>query len=725
MLKLLYAALCCAGWFSSYSVFAAMQSGPQPFSDAHYSRSLAAAPVGHEAATEGISLPPAHGAPQLLRRVIEIRALTQAQASSGIPVQITGVVTEDIPSPDFIIQDATAGIYVEGREVPGQVHPRLGDIVQVTGISGPGHFAPVILEQGLRIVGQGRLPQARLWSFEDIASGQEDSQWGAIRGIVRAVSVDRNSWKEPTLALVIASGGEQFEARVPLPANGSVPENWVDSSVQVEGVCGSIFNDRRQLLGILFYVPRLQFLHMEAPGPALPIPALMRFSPQQGAGHRVRVRGVVSYQQPGHTLFVQDGNEGLRVLSAERKPLDPGDIVDVIGFPTLGESQPVLEDAVYHRVGHTAAPQPVRVGANHLLDISLDGLLAQVEAELLAVNVNSGGKSLLLRSGQLVFSADLSGEGTAQFADLRRGSLLRVQGICLVRSGGLWKLPETVRLLVRERKDIQVLRSPSWWSQQATLWLLGITFSALVVAALGLVFLARKVREQMKVIREKARVSAVLEERHRIARELHDSLEQELTAITLHLDLATARFAERPEEARQALEMARRMSRRSMQEARRSVWDLRCEWLETGDLVSALRKTVQSNQQDSPTVELIFHGEPRRLETAAEMNLLRIGQEAMANAVRHAQANRIVMELDYRCDPVALTISDDGRGFQIPAGMAALSGHFGLLDMRERAQALGCSLHIESRPGRGTRIYVSSETHRRRGYVEATHSGSR
>jgi signal transduction histidine kinase len=217
--------------------------------------------------------------------------------------------------------------------------------------------------------------------------------------------------------------------------------------------------------------------------------------------------------------------------------------------------------------------------------------------------------------------------------------------------------------------------------------------------------LGRRLREQMAIMRQKLRTSAVLEDRNRIARELHDTLEQELAGITMQLDLAVDSFQRTPRVAQQALETARNMSRHSMVEARRSVWDLRCQMLEDGDLVSALAQIVEPLvPREHVQVDFKVQGSPVRLPEPVEMNLLRIGQEAVANAVKHGHARRVCIELIYAPTSVGLTVSDDGQGFA--ASQASPTGHFGLLDMRERAQSMGSQLNVESEPGRGTRIAV-------------------
>jgi signal transduction histidine kinase len=237
------------------------------------------------------------------------------------------------------------------------------------------------------------------------------------------------------------------------------------------------------------------------------------------------------------------------------------------------------------------------------------------------------------------------------------------------------------------------------------LWLLSITGGVLMAVLVWVVVLGRQLREQMAIIRQKLRSSAVLEERNRIARELHDTLEQELAGITMQLDLAADCFQQAPRVAQQALESARDMSRHSMIEARRSVWDLRCQLLESGDLVSALAQILEPLvPREHTKADFKVRGNPVRLPGPVEMNLLRIGQEAVANAVKHGRAENVSIELRYEPASVGLTVSDDGQGFA--AGQPSPTGHFGLLDMRERAQSMGSHLRVESEPGIGTRIAV-------------------
>ena len=666
-------------------------------------------------------LPPAAKSLPVLTHADQVRRLSPEQASLGYPVLIRGVITMDAPAPDFFIQDATAGIYVEGSVSPKYLH-LLSQFVEVEGVTGPGKFAPVIRETKFRVLGEGVLPKPQLFPFSELANGQQDSQWAQVRGIVRSAAVDRTSWREPALAMRIASEGGEFHVRVPI-AHEQDFSSWVDSEVLIEGVCGSLYNTNRQLTGILFYVPRLSFIKVEAPASEVPLSALLRFSPAEGTRHRVRVRGVVGYQQLGKALFLQSQGKGLRVLAQQSTPLEIGDLVEVLGFPAMGDSAPMIEDAAFHRLGHENVQQPLK------LDLAapweqFDGMVVTTDAKLLNRQAQPDGLRLMLQHGDMFFDADVAaGAAAERMLSIPLNSEVQLTGICLVRSGGLWQIPQSFRMLLRLPQDVVVLKTPSWWNTRHTLWVLGITGGVLLAVLVWVVVLGRRLHEQMAVIRQKRHSSAVLEERNRIARELHDTLEQELAGITMQLDLAVDCFQQAPGVAQHALETARNMSRHSMVEARRSVWDLRCQLLENGDLVTALTQIVEPLvPRERTKADFKIQGSPVRLPAPVEMNLLRIGQEAVANAVKHGRARHVSIELRFEPASVCLTVSDDGEGFA--AAQPSPTGHFGLLDMRERAQSMGSHLRVESESGHGTRIAVEVPLHPAEGIDEELKANS-
>lgn len=199
--------------------------------------------------------------------------------------------------------------------------------------------------------------------------------------------------------------------------------------------------------------------------------------------------------------------------------------------------------------------------------------------------------------------------------------------------------------------------------------------------------------------------SAVLQERNRIARDLHDTLAQGFTSVSMLLEAVRAKSRNAPEAALEHLDQARLLVRSSLAEARRAVRDLRSEMLVEGDLAAALEKIArQLTAGTNVQTEISITGTPQRVGETVEVTLLRVGQEALTNAIRHANPTSLRCRLEYRAHQVRLCVSDDGGGFIVGQDTKETSNGFGLAGMRERIDALGGQLSIESQIGTGTEV---------------------
>lgn len=205
---------------------------------------------------------------------------------------------------------------------------------------------------------------------------------------------------------------------------------------------------------------------------------------------------------------------------------------------------------------------------------------------------------------------------------------------------------------------------------------------------------------------EQAQQAAALEERHRLARDLHDSVTQSLFSMSLLAQVLPALWDVQPEEAKRSLDELRRLSREALAEMRALLFQLRPVALEEEGLVEALRRHIESLQRrDGPALAFAATGAEERLPLTLEEALFRVASEAVSNALKHAQAKEIAVALDIRDGTATLTVRDDGRGFDL-AKHQPQPGHLGLPGMRERVERIGGGLRIESAPGAGTTIAV-------------------
>jgi signal transduction histidine kinase len=214
-----------------------------------------------------------------------------------------------------------------------------------------------------------------------------------------------------------------------------------------------------------------------------------------------------------------------------------------------------------------------------------------------------------------------------------------------------------------------------------------------------------QLKATMQRLNEETRNSATLAERDRLAGEIHDSLQQGLSGLMLQLD-ATLKLPAVTGDVRSRLNVARNMVSFTRHEVQHAVWDMESPLLEGTELDDALRKIAALIDSGSARIEISVSGPSMPLPSATQHNLLRIAQEAITNAVRHAGPTTIHVCLEYRPGAVFLSVTDEGAGFDPNDVLERSIGHFGLRGLRGRAAKIGGELRIESSRGRGTLIEI-------------------
>lgn len=676
---------------------------------------------------------------QPLMSVAAIRHLTPEEAAGGLPVKISGVISYNCPARQLMfVQDETGGVYVRPRGLTPPLNEfPAGTLVEVEGITVPGLFAPYVDGPDknpirIRAVGQSALPEPLPVTQDQLGDTQNHSLWVEIGGVVRAVRMTGDNDAQATTALMIGPASARFTAMIyGAAARDPSLRDLVGAQVRLRGVYGTYFNERRQMVGMRLLVSSRREIVVDRPGqgspfsiPTGPISSLMQFSPSAESSARAHVGGVVTLVTSNHGFAMQDETAGLWVTGEDLPPLHPGDRVEVAGFTAQGAWNPVLEDVEVRIVAAGTPPAAAALGIADAFHGARCFECIQLDAELLQVSRDESQPALIMQADGRVFRvqfADPAGVLERAFED---GSVLRLTGICLNEVD-----PDTTpvptklhqsqfnriarfRMLVDKAGDVNVLSRPSWWSVERLLAIVAILLGVLAAAALWLVLLRRKLVAQTATIRERLARETIYEERTRIARELHDTLEQELTGIAMQIDAASAIMNRSPDAARRSLETARMLLDRSRVESRRSIWELRSTALERGGLVAALEELTSSDQGDGrPLVLLSVEGIPRRLPAKTETHLFRIGHEAISNAVKHGHPRHVWIRLRFDDSEITLTVEDDGTGFDVPQFGGTEPGHFGLLGMQERATKIHARLTLESRRGAGTRIAAAVECH--------------
>jgi len=230
-------------------------------------------------------------------------------------------------------------------------------------------------------------------------------------------------------------------------------------------------------------------------------------------------------------------------------------------------------------------------------------------------------------------------------------------------------------------------------------------YALLTVAVIGLVILL--IRRRLR--RAEREFQAVLRERSRIAREIHDTLAQGYVGISVQLELLTELLRmSKTEAAQKQLNATREYVREGLADARQSIWALRTQDAGETTLPVRLGRLVEAAGSEGVAARFSVHGAFRPLPAETERELLRVAQEAIHNVKKHAAATELAVGLEYGSSVIILQVEDNGRGGVIDMHDGSAAGHFGLTGMRERAAAIGGKLKVESAPGEGTRIRLEA-----------------
>lgn len=683
-----------------------------------------------------------------------VLSLSGEQAGRRLPVTLTGVVTAAEPdwNGQFFVQDQTGGIFVENLNRPA---PAPGDLVRVEGVSHPGAFAPIVSAPQWRKLGEAPLPEPRHVSIEDLQSGVEDSQRVEVIGVVRTARIEN---ARLLLDLAVVGNRLQVHARI-IP--GLNPEALVAARVRVRGTAATHYiGVLRHLTSVAVYVPRLEdlvILEAEAVNPfddeVIPVNSVAQYRRGRRADQRVHVRGVVTFQDTKGEVYLQDASGGIRLVMAQPgAQFTLGEPVDAVGFTEYEGHLPLLRDVVIRPtrgLNAPVVPRPVGFaeiarGEHHAELITLRGRILDhsTQPDTRPDGSQRGVVSNWLVEGDgLTFSVEHTGSAEeAALAAIPRGSVVEVDGLCASSVDATGKLT-SLKLLLPTAGSMRVLQRPSWFTAARLLTGLGIVSVVLVVAVAWLLTVARKNAALRRVVREleqaqkelqeahdtleqkvaersaqlqvqmtarkadELQFRAVLAERTRLARDLHDTLEQTLAGIALRLSAAAKLSRRDPAASESHLQLARNWLHQSQVDLRRSIWDLRSRELEQFDLAGALRRSAEHMAQGSGmALDFQVEGEPRGLPEVVEENVLRIGQEALTNIAKHARAAHVKVRLDFAPQVLRLRIEDDGVGFVQDAVPG--EGHFGLTGMTERAKRLSGGIVIRSAPGRGTMLVL-------------------
>ncbi|HWD93331.1 MAG TPA: ATP-binding protein [Verrucomicrobiae bacterium] len=458
-----------------------------------------------------------------LTQVAQVRTLPVSEAIRGYPVRITGVLTYNDPATSTqFIQDDSGGIFVDLKKKKFEALPDVRQMVEILGFSGPGDYAPVVEAEQVRVLGESLFPRPKITTVKALMTGSEDSQWVTLNGIIRSQSSEGSN-----TVLTLSSGDSMVDVTVPDTAKKSPPKNYVDALVEIQGVCATIFDDQRRLRSIRIYVPNWDQVQVEEAAPAdafalplRPIRELSQFHADTGGLHRSRVQGTVLLRLSDGSFYAQDATGGVLVQAQKPAPLlKAGDTVDLVGFPSVMNGLPVLQEAMIKPPVPGKSPEPVQLSPELPLNESLNGTLVHFQGRVLAHSANTVQEILTVQFGQWITDAVLEKEKAVdQLAGIAPGSVVDLTGVYAARLDDNHSI-RSFQLLLRSPHDLALLSRPSFWTARRTFWAFGALATVMALALAWVRLLRKQVRQQTRKLRdeidERKRMEAQVEKTHK------------------------------------------------------------------------------------------------------------------------------------------------------------------------------------------------------------------
>ena len=645
-------------------------------------------------------------------------------ASTDAPFELTArtafVGREDnMTSAELVVDDGTCVSVFGSTADPAVAAVRPGDVIRATGTIREKHagkrYADVTSCSVLR---HEKPPQPHDATIREILSGAHDFRFSRIRAIVRDAS---QSETNPYWAILGLVDGQSSIALQMLIEHGGADalDSLVGQEILVD--CFPAPNDT----GLFFPGRHLRTygtnnLHTVAPDarilPVRPVSGIAMRRPSDF--HMLGLHSASGYVLAtwSNNQFLLKTSEGkvLRVFLHGDSTPRAGDSVEVVGFPESDFFCVNLVNATWRKTGsrpcdgEAPAVSPLSrlftgtPGHEHP-DRDLHGRLVRIRGRILSVPNGKGNSQLLLTDEGKILLVETAAL-TSVLPALAVDAVIEVTGVCVVDVEPWRSIRpsfKSVMIVPRSASDLTILSRPSPWTTRRLIAVIG----ALLALIAGML-VRHHLQKRRAALLSKITTDLKVEERTRLAVELHDSLAQNLTGVSLEIDTA-AKMANADHRAMCThLETAARSLKSCRDELRNCLWDLRNRALETATMDEAIRQTLAPHVA-GVDVAIRFAVPRERISDNTAHAILRIVRELTLNAIRHGKAAKIRIAGSVEGDRMLFSVRDDGCGFEPDKAPGFQEGHYGLLGIQERIDEFEGEFTLKSSPGNGTRAMVS------------------
>ncbi len=664
-----------------------------------------------------------------LMTIHAVKQLSSIDAGKGLPIRLTGIVAHrfdwvDTPFTLSSLNDPT-GTAIFVRSAPELSRDlKVGDILEITGISAVGRLGPRVQATAIRHLGYQTLPPPPVLRLADLRPISKNTPLVSLQGVPQTFRVTTSELTHSKFVQMnIMTPDGLFIAEVQMPEPLPAAKQFIDSEILISGCLSPFYNQRAEFLGIRLHVSETNDIVILKPAPAdpfgLPLTALNEMLPiSEGYidGHRRRVRGIVTYSRE-NALYIQEGECALKVNTHEVQPIQAGTTIEAVGFTAMGDCFAELNEALIRKTGTCTLPEPLVLSPDIIAaskqpspgaaTLDLDGRVVQIRGEIVQVGEPvDGQRNILFLAEGSVYSALLEERnGVPSFVErLPQNQPVTMTGILtFIRTADQHEnFPQSWKLLLRDTSDIQILPGGPWLTRQREVTLQIITALLLLLTIGIIVWLRIRISKQKQHQHD---MDLLLAERKRIASDLHDTLQQNLAGISLQVQSALKATETAPGKVASFLQITRQALEDANAMLRTSVWDLRAASIKGKTLDQSIVGLALSIPEHTLICRL--DALPKDIPEAHATQLLAVIKESITNIVKHAQATEIVITASQIQEGFQITIDDNGKGFEATALPFPATGHYGLTGMKERMRRIDGLFQIESEPGHGTRVILT------------------
>ena len=589
--------------------------------------------------------------------------------------------------------------------------------------------------QSLQTLSHSTLPPIPSVAAEELTAEKWENRPIMLRGIVKDAFLDEidTHWNY----LEIRSGRETVYASFTTDGtDGEKLRATIGAEVEIEGLYMSFNDSKRRMIGWQLHTLGWKTIKIVTPAPADPYAVpFLDDSPStataiaNGIGRR-RVCGRVIAVWHGDRLLLRtlNGARIVRVDLAGKPSPKYGQCIEAAGLPETDLYRLNLSRAIWREIPSAAVPEPaIQEVTIRDLTVSAFGISGfQTDYHGKAVRMCGVVRSMPSPSGEGRLGLECDGQivpvdasaSPGTFKDVEIGCTLAVSGTCLMESDN-WHpnapFPhvEGFAIVVRTPDDIRILARPPWWTPGRLMAVIGTLLAALFGIFVWNRMLNRRAEQRGKELaaEQVAHVTSDLKvyERTRLAVELHDSLSQNLTGVSLAIRAANRLADSDPDGMRKSLGLASKTLDSCRDELRNCLWDLRNQTLEESDMNEAIQQTLAPHVGDAK-LTIRFNVPRERLSDNTAHSILHIIRELASNAVRHGNATEIKVAGAIENDRLLFSVSDNGCGFDQENRPTVADGHFGLQGIQDRVDGFEGEMSITSAPGKGSKITISIKT---------------